>query len=181
MGRVADKLAALTITTTSPDGSIRARVKAKRPEQLAFRPRTFESYDVSELERQLGRLASLSFVGYRRGVKEVVDEAGLNVPFEPQHARTLAQRGYLEDLSRLTVIGPKRDRPVVFAINGPTNWHCRVTDAGFENLSQPEFVTACLTAARDFITCFEFEKTVLRNKHFGNGKLNVTGMRPFQD
>ena len=181
MGRVADGLNTVTVTVTSPDGFVKAQVKAKQPKHLLFRPGSFDAYERIGLEHQLGRLAGLCFVGYQRAVREITDTAGLRVPLDPKHARTPEQRGYLEELATLTVIGPKKDRPIVFGINGPTAWRCRIAPNILQEYPEPEFVTACLTAAEEFMTRFEFEKMVLRNKHFGSGRLNTTGLRPWDD
>lgn len=181
MGEVADRLSAMTIVTTSPDGAIIARVKAKHPDSVEFRTGAYPRYKKSDLEYQLAALARMSFTRYQKDVGRIMEDAGLDVPLDPRRARNIGQRDYLRALATLKVIGPRRDRLVVFGVNGTANFRCRLAPETLDDLDESAFVAACLTGAREFMSFFEFEKRVLRTKLTSGKEPNLTGVRRWWD
>ena len=181
MGQVADRLAAMTITVSSPDGGVEARIRHRDPRSVTFAPGRYQQYEYDELERQLAALARRCFVGYQRGVSTIMAATSVDVVLEPERARNPAQAAYLREVAKLRVYGPRRDRALVFGVEGTAHWRCRLAPGVLDRLSQVEFEAACLTAGREFLRFFEFEKLVLRNKHLGARRLNLTGRRRWWD
>src|SRR5689334_7856895 len=63
---IGDLLRTMTVTATSPDGNVHARVYDYTTVQVGFSPRTFEEYDEPGLANQLGRLGLTTFVAWSR-------------------------------------------------------------------------------------------------------------------
>lgn len=175
MGKLAEKLDALTITVSSPDSMIRARVKAGRPEAIAFRSGAYDAYQRSNLEHQLARTASLCFVGHQRGTAQLMDQFGVDWPTDPRKAWSLGQKTYLTEVSRLTVIGPTENAPVAFAVSGIANWRCRIAEDALETLTEKEFVAATLTAANEQVRRLTRAKAVLRAQHLNRNRPHAPG------
>ncbi|MGH8793740.1 MAG: hypothetical protein ACRDXX_13995 [Stackebrandtia sp.] len=167
MGRVADKLNALTVDVTSPDADIQARLKAGQLEHLRLRPGAYDSYAERDLERQLARTAVLLYVGHERGVRRVLDQTNLHFPTEPSQARNEAQRRYLEKERTISVCGSTPRELVRFKINGMAAWRCRIADGALQELTESAFVAEVCAAARDLLRRNKYEKALLKYECFG--------------
>jgi hypothetical protein len=167
VGRLADRLAALAASVTSPDGNLHARSRGGDFADLAFGPGAYERYTERDLEHQLARTASLLYVAHDRGVQQAMEEAGLRRTTEPLRARDESQRRYLEAAQKISVEGSGSRGLVRFEIAGMASWRCRISDGALQQLTEQEFVAEVAGAARDLLRKNQYEKAMLKTEFFG--------------
>jgi hypothetical protein len=167
MGRLAERLAALTVSVRSPDGRIEARSMAENLAEVTFSPGAYERYTEPDLEHQLARTATLLYVGHDRAVQQAMEEAGLRRATEPSRARDDAQRRYLEAARRISVIGSGSRELVSFETAGMASWQCRIAAGALQRVPEWEFIAEVTEAARDVLQRNRLEKGMLKNEFFG--------------
>jgi hypothetical protein len=178
MGRVADGLAALSASATSPDGNILARSRAGELAELTFSPDAYERYTEPDLAHQLARTATMLYIDHERGVQRVMEEAGLRRATDPSQARDEAQRRYLEAAARIAVTGSGSRELVSFETAGMAHWQCRIADGTLRRLSEAEFLAEVAEAARDLLRKNRFQKALLKNEFFGSRLAEPARGRP---
>lgn len=178
MGVVAEKLAGLTVSESSPDGNIAVRTKAGQLQEISFRPGTYEHYTEAGLAHQLARTATLLYLGHERGVQRIMEDAGLHRAADPSQARDETQRRYLEQLRVLSVAGAGPRECVTFEIAGMARWQCRIAGGTLQRLPEREFVAEVAAAAGDLLRKNRFEKALLKNEFFGSKRAELARGRP---
>jgi hypothetical protein len=167
VGRLADRLAALTASVMSPDGNLQARSKGGELADLSIGPGAYERYTERDLEHQLARTATLLYVAHDRGVQQAMDDAGLHRATEPLQARDESQRRFLEATQKIAVEGSGPRGLVRFEIAGMANWRCRIADGALGQLTEQEFIAEAAEAARDLLRRNQYEKAMLKTEFFG--------------
>ncbi|MEV0649461.1 hypothetical protein AB0I28_29810 [Phytomonospora sp. NPDC050363] len=167
MGEVADRLAALTVRVSSPDGNVRATVKAGLLESVRFRPGAYADYTEDGLAWQIGRAATLLYVGHERGVAQIMREAGLNRRKDPAQARDEAERRYLEKVFTIpaTATGPRGQ--VRLSTVGMLSWACRIKTGALALLREDEFVAEAGATAGEILRRTAYEAALLKDECFG--------------
>ncbi|HEY8471528.1 MAG TPA: hypothetical protein VIL37_02705 [Natronosporangium sp.] len=177
MGEVAERLADLTVTVSSPDGNIEAEVYGGRVRWLEFRPGAYQRYDESELAHQLERLATLAFVNHDRGVQKIMEDVGLHRPRGPAEARDEAHRRYLADLPNIHATGVGPRQLVRFEATGLLNWRCDIVQGTLRQLSEQQFIAEVIDAAQALLQQHRYETGLLRNEIFGLAWTEATKQR----
>jgi hypothetical protein len=167
MGEVAERLARLTVTGTSPDGNISARTLAGELVELVLRPGAYERYTEPGLAHQLARTATLLYIGHEREAQRVVRDAGLHRPTDPAQAHDEAQRRFLRALQTLSATGSGPHESVTFEINGMAHWRCQIEPGILQWLPERDFLTEVSVAAAELLRQSRFEKALLKNEFFG--------------
>jgi hypothetical protein len=167
VGRLAERLAALTVSVTSPDGSIQARSRGGQLAGLTFRPSAYPRYSETDLAHQLARTATLLYIGHERAVQQTMEEFGLRRATEPSHARDEAQRRFLEAVQKIAVTGSGSRELVTFEIAGMASWQCWIAAGTPQRVPEREFVAEVTEAARDVLRKTTLEKAWLKNEFFG--------------
>ena len=159
----------MTVTVTSPDANLRARVRGRRLAGLEFRPGAYERYSATDLAHQLARTATLVFVNRDRAVAQLTGEAGLTRRKDPGDARNEAERRYLERVFALPVVGVGPDERVRFKANGMARWECRIERGVLRRLDEAEFVAETVGAVGDLLRRARHETLLLKDECFGLG------------
>jgi hypothetical protein len=180
VGEVADQLEDLSVTVSSPDGNIEARVTGGQARSLGFREGAYQRYSESELAHQLARTATLLFVGHDRGVQKIMEDAGLHRPRGPAQAIDDAQRRYLAELPNIYATGLGPRELVRFEATGLVQWRCDIAEGAIRYLSEHEFIAEVIGAAQDLLRDHRYETALLRNEHFGSAWSEVTRERVHQ-
>lgn len=167
MGRLAERLAALTVSVSSPDGNIQARSRAGELAEITFSPEAYPRYGETELAHQLARTATLLYVGHERAVQQTMEEVGLRRATDPAHARDESQRRFLEAVQKISVTGSGSRELVTFEIAGMASWQCWVAAGTLQQLPEWEFIAEVTEAARAVLQRTSLEKAYLKNEFFG--------------
>jgi hypothetical protein len=168
VGEVAERLAGLTVTGTSPDGSISARILAGELVELVLRPGAYERYTEPELAHQLARTATLLYIGHEREAQRVMRDVGLHRPTDPAQAHDEAQRQFLRALQTLSAAGSGPNELVAFEISGMAHWRCQIAQGTLQWLPEQEFLSEVSAAAAELLRHSRFEKALLKNEFFGD-------------
>ncbi|HIW63166.1 MAG TPA: hypothetical protein H9881_11960 [Candidatus Stackebrandtia excrementipullorum] len=163
MGIVADRLKALTVRVTSPDGNIQGLLNG-RDMRIRFRPGTYHQYGEELLEHQLSRLFTLTATGYRRGHGHIMSEVDLISITDPADANSDAQRRYLEAVPELVVTGATTDGLVRIRCVGMRDWRCRIRPGTIAALEESQFVTETETAIQSLLTHYRREIMFLKDR-----------------
>lgn len=167
MPDLAERLTSITVTVTSPDANLRARIRGRRFAGLEFRPGAYDRYTETDLAHQLARTATLLFVNRDRAVARLTEEAGLTRRREPGDARDDAERRYLERVFSLPVVGTGPDERVRFKTNGMARWECRIERGTLRRLDEAEFVAETSGAVADLLWRARKETLLLKDECFG--------------
>lgn len=169
MGRIADRLDAMTIKANSPDGTIRSTLVGRSQLSLEFTSGGYERRDERELEHQLAKLATLTWTAYFRGYTEVVTSEGMTVMAAPEDEWNSHDRRYQEELREVEGRGESKNGHVKARTLALLRWQVRIKDGAVRKLSEPEFVNEALTAAGRAIKDYRVKSTQLRKEFFGPG------------
>jgi hypothetical protein len=167
VGRLADRLAALSVGVSSPDGSIQAAARAGEFAGITFSPEAYVRYTEADLAHQLARTATLLYIGHERAVQQAMEEVGLRRVTEPAQARDEPQRRFLEAVQKIFVIGSGSRELVSLETTGMVSWQCRIAAGTLQQLAEWELVAEVTEAARAVLRGSSLEKAFLKNEFFG--------------
>lgn len=167
MGLLADRLDTLTIRCQSPDGLIVATARRNQLESCEFSEGAYERYESGNLEHQLERLATLLYVGYERGVSVARGECGLGPRRkDASQVDSEAERAYIERVYSITVAAAGPRDMVWFATTGMMEWECDISDDALRRLSESEFLSETMSAARAILVKSDHEVALLKDEYF---------------
>ncbi|GAA4919750.1 hypothetical protein LX16_4310 [Stackebrandtia albiflava] len=163
-----ERLNSLKVTVTSPDNQIKAHLVAGEQLTLAFRPNTYERYDEDRLSDQLAKLATLAWVGYRRGWKQAkADTRGVPVSEVEEQHWDARYRRYDEDIANLVAQGSSRSGLIQLRSKGLAYWKVRIAPGTLRQLDEPAFVRETVGAFAALQRDSKMKTTVLKDRHFG--------------
>ena len=169
MDDLSTRLRNVTVTVTSPDSNLRARVRGRRLDALRFRPGAYQRYREADLAHQLARTATLLFIGRDRAVGRLIEEAGLIRRRDPAEARDKAERRYMETVHTMPVVGAGAEERVRFRIEGMARWDCRIEPGTLRRLDEAAFITETTQAANDLLRRARHETMLAKDEYFNLG------------
>lgn len=148
MGRVSERLDAMTIRAVSPDGNIQARLQKRNRVEMVFRSDAYAEYDEETLTVQMQLVAERLTAGCREGERTAIRQAtGRDVDDKPHwDAR---QRRYHAERDKLFVEGYSPDGHLRLASVGMREWGVWMTRGAIRELSEEQFVAQTQAA----LTC----------------------------
>lgn len=161
MGRIADNLAALNVTATSPDGNIKAKVQHPGVITLGFRPDTYPRYTETGLEHQLARLCTLGMTGYTRAFRIAIE-----APDKRDERWDARDRRYREELDTMVNDGMSAGRRVKVRATGMMSWQVKIKPGTVEELDEPLFVAECDSAMESLLADHRRQVIALKHEHF---------------
>lgn len=168
MGTMADRLADIHKSVTSPDGQLEAELRGDRPASLSFRGNTYRHYTERDLERQLARLALRVWTEYQRGYDDALAEA-TGRPVERTKETWDANRRRFREAQTATVSKGMSPGSWVYAENtGMVSWHFVIRDGALAKLDESEFVAEVLGAYHEMSLDYRGKIRQLRAEHYGN-------------
>jgi hypothetical protein len=165
VGQLAAQLERISVEATSPDGRIRAGLGGRLHLALEFRDRSYGSYADSELGHQLGRVAALVRVRYRREYSEV--EAAFSGGYEPD--RDPVDRSFEQEAAELIVAVTSPDGWIGVTSRALESWTVVVRPGAQHALTQGRFVTEALTAAAGTVDAYRSGRARLLDKYYALG------------
>jgi hypothetical protein len=162
MGELAKLLERIDVEVTSPDGQMTARVQGRVQLSLDFRGRAYGRYDDAELARQLGQLATLTWVRYHRDYMEV-EEAFLGHSVQEQEPEDLR---FEREAEQLTVSASSPSGWVTTTSRALVSWTVRLEPGIQRELSQDQFVAEVLASAADTIGAYRAARAQLLDQYY---------------
>ncbi|GIE74136.1 hypothetical protein Aph02nite_00860 [Actinoplanes philippinensis] len=168
-----ERLRALTVTATSPDGGIRATVTGDNRLSLRFRPGTYRWYDERGLSRQLSGLGTVTWVAWIRQREEVIRLASGRSRSEAEQSRQRhddpGRREFAEQLRRLECAGRSAGHAVRISLSGAARWQVEIAEGTLGARTEQAFADEVVTAFDDLIRDRTAQLTLLRAAHFDIG------------
>ncbi|MGI5238574.1 hypothetical protein [Dactylosporangium sp. CA-139066] len=167
MKRFMDRLAQVAITASSPDGGIKAEVRADDYFQIWFAAGAYERYNAHGLSQQLARLATLLWTKYRREYLYTLEEhlGGLHDHgFERQEERI-----YWERLEELVARGASDRGEVRVQSRALVSWEFDVDIDALRTFSEAQFVAALRAAVSALLSDYRARLTLLTDEVLGLG------------
>lgn len=168
-----EQLRTMTVTTSSPDGSIRATVTGENQLQLRFQPRTYQWYDDRGLARELTALGTTTWVAWTRKREEVTRIALGQSHAEAEQSRQGTDdprdERFAEQVRGLSCEGTSRDRTVHIRLTGATRWQVEIADGTVRSRSESAFIEEAVSAFDAVIRDRTAKLALLRGEHFDIG------------
>lgn len=170
MGELADRLDRMIVEATSPDGKITSRVRGQGETiEVAFRPGAYDRYHESGLADQLARLATLTFVRYRRDEQEIVD-AALALPVtDDKFEFGSERRRYIEAVKQLVAVGASADEQIEITSRCLVTWEVSIADGALDRWSEREFVAALVGAVDRLLLRYKAQVFALKDEIYDLG------------
>lgn len=165
MAELADRLDALTVRCTSPDGNIDGAWNRNTRLRIAFFDNSYEDYSERELERQLSALANLLRVGFTRGyVRALATVSGPQIVDAGDESDDEETRKFKAALRNITSAGMSDEHCVFVRARGLERWDVTIRNGSLAELSEAEFVTELLHAVRENLTDHRDKVNELRDE-----------------
>jgi hypothetical protein len=170
IGEYFDKM---TVTVTSPDQRIQARISNYHDVEITFAPGAFERYDEEHLSHQLGRLGITTWVAYHRARSEAYrlsqglssDElAAAERPTDDPH-----RRRYEEELNAIEGEGVSPGGAVRIRTFGLMQWNVDVQPGSLQRLGEAAFLGELHSAMTSLLNDREMKIITLKSEHFDIG------------
>ncbi|GII21758.1 hypothetical protein [Planosporangium mesophilum] len=151
MGELADRIHAMQVRASTPDGRVTTALRHRSEVTLAFAPGWYDRCDERDLERRLAALASLLWVArtreYWRTVSDVTgdDATHEEKPVSPRDVK------FAEAREALVARGSSADGRVCLSVEGMRRWTVRVAPGTVRALDEHEFGSAVGQAAAELI------------------------------
>lgn len=151
MGILADRMDALRVRVSSPDGKMTAELSGRSRIDLTLSRDAYLRYSEATLETQLIAMARLLWAGRTREYFAALSEAlGQTVTREerPIGRQDIA---FHEGRDALTAQGRSTDGRVRVQVRGMRDWDVRILPGTVRSLREPEFADRVREAAHDLI------------------------------
>jgi hypothetical protein len=169
---IGELLQAMTVTATSPDQKIHARVFDYTRIQVGFQPWAFDRYDEAEMGFQLGRLGITAWVAWSRERTELYRRSlGLTVA-EAEQAQTMVydrRRVYETVLNAIAGEGVSAGEVLRIRTVGMMQWQVDVEPGGLRRYGEHGFVGEIHSAFEALIRDRELKIITLKADHFDLG------------
>ncbi|MFD0560155.1 hypothetical protein FB566_4149 [Stackebrandtia endophytica] len=169
MGIMADRLAAMVVKATSPDGQIEGELRDNDALRLSFRPGAYRHYTEDGLGRQLSRLALRMWTGYQRAYDEAVAEATGRPVDRSVEDWDANRRRFRKAQAETKCTGFSTDGWVYAETTGMVAWTFVVRNGALSSLSEDEFVDQALSAYFAMNDDYRTKMRELRAEHYGRG------------
>jgi hypothetical protein len=151
MSDLRDRIEAIHVRVSSPDGAITAELANRTQMRLSFAPGWYDRCDESDLERRLSALATLLWTGRMRKYWVVLSQdAGERIIGEskPISPRAVA---YREARDKMVAKGRSADGRVSVSVQGMRQWTIQVQRGTVRAIDENAFVAAAGQAATELI------------------------------
>ncbi|HZE39032.1 MAG TPA: hypothetical protein VE172_09510 [Stackebrandtia sp.] len=166
MGILADRLDAMVVRVSSPDGRIAGELRNRDDITVSFPAGGFRRYTERGLEHQLSRLVLRLWTGYRRGFDTALAEALDGNPEKPRRSWDANQRRFHTAQAETVAEGMSPAECVYLRTAGMRSCDVVVRDGTVNKMDESEFVAELLGAYRAMNRDFRAKMYELRAEHF---------------
>ena len=167
MGELADRIHAMQVRASTPDGTMTAELRHRSEVTLSFTRGWYDRCDESDLERRLTGLASLLWVARTREYWSTVSD--VTGDYATHEDKPISPRDVEFSQAREALIarGSSADGRVSLSVEGMRRWTVHVAAGTVRALDEDEFASAVGQAAADLIQD-QFTKIAgLKHKIYG--------------
>ncbi|MGH8876604.1 MAG: hypothetical protein ACRD0P_04555 [Stackebrandtia sp.] len=173
MGIYADRMRALNLTFTSPDGKVAARLTNNTNMALSFQPNAYREYKEGSLEIQLTALMRLAHAGRRRAHMEALSESMMKTagrPAEPPKDWQLSQKQlkFRNKHAELESRGKSQNDVLRVLNTGMRNWEVRIKPGTLDKTTEDEFKREFTSAIANMMTDYRFKIADLKQAVYGH-------------
>ncbi|MFI1989082.1 hypothetical protein [Actinoplanes sp. NPDC020271] len=170
MGEFADRLSVLSVRAESPDGQIVGSVESPPQANISFRDRAYRQYSDGDLGHQLGQLAAVLFVRYRREYDEILS-AYRDLPAEAGDVRyeSLQEATFRERQAALVVRGRSARGRLEVSTRALLRWDVTVTEGTVSSLSESEFLAEANSLVAEVLRDWRNQTALLTNEIYDIG------------
>ncbi|GAA2471298.1 hypothetical protein [Winogradskya humida] len=168
MGELADRIQAMRVRASTPDGSITADLTDRDRLTLHFPQGFYELCTESDLERRLTHLASLLWVARTREYwRTFSDHTGQQITGEdtPISARDIDWR---TERDEIIARGYSPDGRIAVKAVGMRQWQVDIAPGTVRALDERQFTAAVAQAATELVQDQFAKIAALSNKYYGN-------------
>jgi hypothetical protein len=169
VAELADQLRAVTVEARSPDQQIIIEVRGARAVTVSLRPGAYHRYAEPELAHQLGQLATLAWVRYRRYQSEIIAAALDHPAADDATELGPAGRGFREGIERLVLTGSCRDGCVTARSRALVRTEVAIAPGLLDRCTEAEFLAELHTAAGDLLADYRAQLILLRDEIYDLG------------
>ena len=159
-------LDAMTVTVTSPDGNITARLSRRDRVTVAFRAGSYAEYDAADLARQLGRLLRLLEVGRLRGWRAARSQTGIEAVDHGGTHWDPRRRRYRAAIAELVSEGVSVTELITITAPGFHDFEVHIDQSAFDGVGESEFLAEFAEAVDDLISDRRAQLRRLKAEHF---------------
>lgn len=167
MGVMADQLANMRRTVSSPDGQLTAELRGNRLAGLTFQGNTYRYYTERTLERQLSRLALRLWTSYQRGYDEAITAATGEPVDRDTRTWDARRRRFRQAQAAAVSRGMSPNEWIYVETTGMVTWHVVIRDGALTALDEAAFVTEVFGAYRAMTDDYRAQVRQLRADHYG--------------
>jgi hypothetical protein len=151
MGELADRIHAMHVRASVPDGTITAELRHRSEVTLSFEPGWYDRCDESDLERRLSSLASLLWVARTREYWATVSDVTGDYATHEDKPISPSDVEFTEAREALVARGHSADGRVCLSVEGMRRWTVHIAAGTVRALNEHEFASAVGQAAADLI------------------------------
>lgn len=178
MSDFGDKLVALTVTATSPDGQITATFGGQGANiGFTFQPGVYKGYSETSLAHELSRLAMRVTATYVRAQTKLIDEEIPDVLHDDGIEYGLEDREYRRRVTAIKAGAKSPDGQISVASKSLARWKVRIAEGAVRRTSEETFKAGLLSAIREVIAQHQFETLKLKDEYYDLGITNATRRR----
>lgn len=166
MGLVSDRLDKMITEVSSPDQQMSATISERDRVELRMRPGAYQRYDERGLAHQLGRLASLAWVEYRRGYLRVVSEATGQPAGDNQTEHDSRRREFQRARAEVSAVGASPSGHIRVVSQGLVHWQVTIRDGALRQLDEERLLAEISTAVQALLTDYYLKMVRLKDEFF---------------
>lgn len=166
MSLIRQKLNAMTVRVSSPDGGIEGILKGGREASISFRGENYYRYEAGTLSVQLAGLLRSWFAGYDQGRLAIREEAGRPVAETagPHWNRTV--RDFRTELLNTKCEGESDREFVRVSGIGRRDFTVTLASDALDELDEDDFAREFCSAVSDYVADLRMVSDMLKREHF---------------
>jgi hypothetical protein len=166
MGIMADRLDSMVVTANSPDGQVTATVSKREQVDIEFRRGAYRRYDERTLEHQLARMATLAWIGYRRGYFEALSAANGETIRGDEEEWDANRRRFQQARAAVVAEGASPTGWIRAEATGLTHWRVRIEDGALTQLTEDEFRSEARGTVAALLMDYDEKMLALKDEFF---------------
>ncbi|MGH8879036.1 MAG: hypothetical protein ACRD0P_17125 [Stackebrandtia sp.] len=167
MGIMADRLDAMVINVSSPDGQVHGELRDRDAITVSFQDNSYRHYTERGMEHQLSRLAVLLWTGYQRGYDAALTEATGQPVTRSTETWDANRRRFRDEQAKTVAKGMSKEGYIYVETTGMLSWQIVIRDGTLKKLDETQFAEELIGAYHAMSAEYRAKLSRLRAKHFG--------------
>jgi hypothetical protein len=151
MGALGERLDAIRVTATTPDGTLSAELRHRTDLRLSLAAGVYDRCDERWLEARLEQLGRLLWTRRMKAYYEAASDVLEQKVTEEIRIRSPRDKVFRTRRDEVVAEGWSSDGWVCIAVRGMRKWEVRIADGTLDALTEDEFADTIREAAADLI------------------------------